>query len=328
MCKVESLPSYYNFFKDLSIFLTEYWTGNYDHSTCSKFPPSYQIFRKNDLILLSILTTFFAVFHLIGCRFFRRFYGTRFPAVSEDYIERSSEISCDAIVRILLIIWSVCILFGRGSECSVLWSHRDIVLHSHLGLMAGREMASIYRLTIALQASSYMWCIIALFINSKRKDFYVLLAHHVITIGLLYIGYTYNQATVGIWIALLHDVVDPFIDVMRVIKFLQLLTMSVFNDMLFVFCLALWIISRLFLFPLTAIHPIVSLSFLTPASYCPYEFIGSVTSLLTALLFLNLIWSIFIARLGFFRLWYGFWTDVTSEGRRERREQLRRKKQI
>ena len=327
MCEVESLPSYYNFFKDVSILLTKYWTGDYDHNTCRQFPPSYEILRKNDFILLSILTTFFGIFHLIGSRYFRRLYSSRFPDVSRDNIERSADISCDCIVRILLIIWSVCILFGGNSECSVLWSHRDIVLHSHMALMTGRPMPSIQRLTIALQASSYTWCIIALFISVKRKDFLVLLAHHIITIGLLYIGYTYNQPDVGIWIALLHDVVDPFIDVMRVIKFLQLLTMSVFNDVLFVFCLALWAGSRLYLFPLTAINPIVTLAFLTPDNYCPYEYIGSVTSFLTALLFLNFIWSIFIARLGFFRLWYGFWTDVTSEGYRERRE-LRRRKQV
>jgi hypothetical protein len=193
--------------------------------------------------------------------------------------------------------------------------------------MAGHPMPSILRFTIALQASSYSWCIIALFIHEKRKDFLVLFAHHIITVGLLYIGYTYNQPHVGIWIALLHDLVDPFIDVMRVIKFLQLLTMSVFNDILYVFCLMLWIGSRLFLFPLTAINPIVILAFLNPPSYCAYEYIGCVTSFLTALLILNIIWTIFIARLGFYRLWCGFWTDVTSEGREERR-QLRRKKQL
>lgn len=327
MCEAEPLPSYYNFFKDLSILLNKYWTGGYDHSNCDKFPPSYERLRKNDLILLSILTTFFGIFHLIGSRFFRQFYSRRFPGVSLNNIQRSAEISCDAVVRMLLIIWSVVLLFGSGSECSVLWSHRDIVLHSHMSLITGHAMPAIFRLTIAMQASSYTWSIIALFINIKRKDFLVLLAHHIITIGLLYIGYTYNQPDVGIWIALLHDVVDPFIDVMRVIKFLQLLTMSVFNDMLYVFCLALWVGSRLYLFPLTAINPIVTLSYLSPASYCPYEYIGSVSSFFAVLLLLNVIWTIFIARLGFFRLWYGFWTDVTSEGRSERRE-LRRKKQL
>lgn len=329
MCDVESLPSYSQFLKDLITLLTQYWTRDYDHTNCDKFAPSYKRIKRPDVILLFILTTFFAVVHLMLRPVFFRVYSRNFPLVPRLNLERCAEISCDCAIRVSLIFLSLVILFGGASKCSILWSNRELVYNWHLGLMTGHQVPFLLRLTMALQASSYIWCMIALFINSKRKDFLVLLAHHVITVGLLFVGYTYRQPVVGVWIALLHDVVDPFIDVMRIVKFLHLLRVSLFNDLLYVFCLALWFLSRLYLFPLTAINPIVILTFLNPIVYCAHEYTGCVTSLLAALLVLNIIWSIFILRLGFFRLWFGFWTDVTSEGRQERREELRRtKKQL
>ena len=326
MCQTDSLPSYGQFFRNLSILLTDYWSGNYDHANCDKFAPSYTRFRWNDVILVSFLTSLFACVHLVGGRLIRWQLSQRFPSVPVASIRRSSEILCDCFVRLALITLSTWVLFGGGLQCSVLWSQRDMVYHSHLALVAGYPMSFLLRLTIALQAASYLWSSVALVVNSARKDAAVLFAHHIITLGLLYIGYTYNQGGVGIWIALLHDVADPFIDVMRVVKSLGLLTMCLFNDLLYVFCLSLWISSRLLLFPLTAIHPIVLLSSLSPSPYCNHEYIGSVSSFLAALLFLNFVWTLFIARLGFFRLRYGLWTDVTSEGRSERREELRRRK--
>lgn len=328
MCEVESFPSYFKFLKDLTILLFQYWTGNYDHTNCNKFAPSYTRIKRADLILLLIVTTFFAALHLIVRPIFLRVYWRNFPHISHLNAHRCAEISCDCIVRLSLIMLSLFVLFSTAAKCSVLWSGRDIVANWHVGLMTGQQVPFLLRLTLALQAGSYIWATISLFIGSKRKDFMVLLAHHVVTVGLLFIGYTYMQPVIGVWIALLHDVVDPFIDVMRIVKCLHLLRVSLFNDLLYVFCLILWVGSRLYLFPLTAINPIVVLSFLNPTGWCAHEYIGSVTSLLTVLLFLNFVWSVFILRLGFFRLWYGIWTDVTVEGRQERRHELRRRKQL
>lgn len=77
------------------------------------------------------------------------------------------------------------------------------------------RLRSIY----LMEMSYYTYGIFALFFwEARRKDHLVMLAHHVVTLGLIAFSFWYNFLRVGVLIMLLHDVCDVPMEFAKVIR--------------------------------------------------------------------------------------------------------------
>ena len=74
-----------------------------------------------------------------------------------------------------------------------------------------------------LQAAVWIaTCFSHVCLEVRRRDFAMMLAHHVVTIGLVWLSYTLNFVAVGVVIMFIHDASDVFIDLMKLSNYLQL----------------------------------------------------------------------------------------------------------
>lgn len=97
-------------------------------------------------------------------------------------------------------------------------------------------------------AGFYMYSIFALiFWETRRSDFGVSMAHHVATVLLIVLSYTFRFARVGSVVLALHDASDVFLEVAKMSKYCSCEKMASFSFIIFVLT---WTILRLIYYPL------------------------------------------------------------------------------
>jgi len=64
-----------------------------------------------------------------------------------------------------------------------------------------------------LELSFYWSLMVTQFSDNKRKDFWQMFLHHLITICLLGFSWTCNFTRLGVIVAVLHDAADPLMEV-------------------------------------------------------------------------------------------------------------------
>jgi len=63
----------------------------------------------------------------------------------------------------------------------------------------------------------YVSLLLSLFMDTKRKDFYQMIVHHLVTLTLTCMSWTLNLARIGALILCLHDVCDIVMEVSNVV---------------------------------------------------------------------------------------------------------------
>jgi ceramide synthetase len=104
-----------------------------------------------------------------------------------------------------------------------------------------------FRIYYIFEVSFYIHqAIILFFFDYKRKDYYELVTHHLVTIALIGISFILRHFRIGLVILLIHDASDIFLYLAKIFHYLQRVkhTDLTFGTFAFVF-----LITRLFLFP-------------------------------------------------------------------------------
>jgi len=110
------------------------------------------------------------------------------------------------------------------------------------------QLTSFYMLQLGL------WCQCGLnhrFYDSRHKDYFVMSAHHVATVGLVLISWLSGALRVGLLVLLIHDSQDIFADLVKMFNYLGYDGKECFfaTELMFVTNLITWFYARLYLFP-------------------------------------------------------------------------------
>eukprot|EP00898_Chlorokybus_atmophyticus_P002454 jgi/Chlat1/3209/Chrsp22S03493 len=133
------------------------------------------------------------------------------------------------------------------------------------------------------------------FVEDKKKDYWVMITHHVVTFGLLSYSYLEGLFRIGSMVILLHDTCDVFLGAAKLANLAKWETLV---QGLFGVFLASWILLRLIYFPFwilwsTSIQSVEMLHLTKPYPRQYYEF----NVMLSVLMVLNLYWFYLIMRM-------------------------------
>lgn len=126
--------------------------------------------------------------------------------------------------------------------------------------------------------------------DNKRKDFWQMFVHHVLTLTLIALSWICNLHRIGSLVLLVHDCADIFLEAAKSLKYANLQKAC---DIIFGIFTVTWVITRLMLYP----RIIYSSSVEAPQILPMYPVYYIFNSLLMALLVLHLIWSYMILQI-------------------------------
>lgn len=133
---------------------------------------------------------------------------------------------------------------------------------------------------------AFYWSLtLSQFVDNKRKDFWQMFVHHVLTLMLISLSWVCNIHRVGSLILLVHDCADVLVEAAKSLKYAKL--QKACDIMFGLFTLA-WIVTRLMMFP----RIIYACLFQTLQPFYPVYFFFN--SLLVILLMLHFIWTYMI----------------------------------
>ncbi|CAL8101353.1 unnamed protein product [Calicophoron daubneyi] len=164
------------------------------------------------------------------------------------------------------------------------------VRHALIGYPAffmPREIYWYYMIELGYYLSEMGW----IFYGVRRKDFRVMLYHHMATVGLLWISYMVNQHRIGAIVLVTHDVADCFMESAKLSKYIK---KERATTIFYIIFSVVWIITRLIYFPFWVIYTIVTL---TPVIYGIYPTLLIFIGLLSLLQLMHIYWSYLIAKI-------------------------------
>jgi ceramide synthetase len=93
-------------------------------------------------------------------------------------------------------------------------------------------------------------------IDERKKDYLVMMAHHVVTIALILGSAWCNHMGIGLMVLWIHDVSDIFVDGLKMINYLGLDGPNGFFivETSYLTCLGVWIYARLWVYPTAVLH--------------------------------------------------------------------------
>ena len=308
-CDWKAVASHYDFLVDMYSMATDLLMDRYS-THCSTHKPWFMRLSLLDYSLFFVFTSFLAIFYTKGRVFIYSKLSKSFDC-NEGNLKRAAQVTCQFIVRCLSMIWTSVVIFYLPS-CSVLknpsssWQFLDAKEHP-------LRMTPVY----CFAASMYLWHLISItFIDEKRKDFRILLVHHIVTLLAILISYTIKFYDMGLLIYFLHDFNDPFLEVGKVIHYLKVdkngylnRTYSIAGDIVFAMFALSWIPTRLYLYPLRGINALIAV----PRDSCDFITIAFGTFLLFILYVLNFLWFIMLSKAVVNRIISGGFTDETMD---------------
>ncbi|XP_077457407.1 ceramide synthase 5-like [Stigmatopora argus] len=129
------------------------------------------------------------------------------------------------------------------------------------------------------------------FIDVKRKDFFIMLVHHLATIVLITFSYANNMLRAGTLVMCVHDASDIFLEAAKLSNYAKYQRLC---DGLFVMFSISFFIARLVIFPFWIIHSVLIESWEISG---PYQAWWLLNGLLFVLQTLHIIWFYLIARI-------------------------------
>ncbi|CAF3032443.1 unnamed protein product [Rotaria socialis] len=157
------------------------------------------------------------------------------------------------------------------------------------------------RLMYFVQCGFYLHSIYAtLYMDYKRKDFYVMLLHHVVTMTLIFVSYATRYHKIGLLVLFVHDITDIWLELTKFLHYLgsrqngreypMWETAASCCFIVFTFC---WFLFRLYWYPMKVLYTTG-----VTTAYRAYDkgcgLYGFFNGLLWILLGLNIYWLFFI----------------------------------
>lgn len=103
------------------------------------------------------------------------------------------------------------------------------------------QMSMSFKLYYLIQTASWFEQLIVLQLEEKRKDYYQMFAHHIVTCLLCTGSYAYYLTKIGHIFLLQMDIVDIFLSTAKILKYSGFQTIC---DILFIVFMLLWIVLR------------------------------------------------------------------------------------
>lgn len=158
-----------------------------------------------------------------------------------------------------------------------------------------------------IELGFYVSLLVTQFVDVKRKDFWQMFVHHIVTILLLSLSWACNFHRIGALVLAIHDVADVPLEAAKLAKYSKNQRLA---DLLFAIFTLTWIYSRCYLLPTRVIyytsHKALSIIPIFPAYYI-------FNGLLCILQILHLAWTWLIMRMVFFALQNDGMRDLRSD---------------
>jgi len=97
-----------------------------------------------------------------------------------------------------------------------------------------------------IELGFYYSLIVSQFFDVKRKDFWQMFTHHIVTVLLMSYSYLANYTRMGSLIVVLHDGVDFWLELAKIAKYAKLQRIC---DSAFIIFALVWFVTRLVIFP-------------------------------------------------------------------------------
>ncbi|CAG9830433.1 unnamed protein product [Diabrotica balteata] len=89
------------------------------------------------------------------------------------------------------------------------------------------------------------------FVRVRRKDFMIMLIHHICLMGIVAVVWYYGLYAIGVLDMFLHDFADIFMELAKCVKYLKF---TVITNVLFALFVVSWIVTRMYLFPMYVVR--------------------------------------------------------------------------
>ena len=99
-------------------------------------------------------------------------------------------------------------------------------------------------------------CFVHRFLDERRKDYFVMYVHHIVTIALVAGSWAARYLRIGLLVMWVHDVSDVFIDVLKMVNYLKLEGMKgcFGSEIAYVATMVSWAYWRLYQFPFVVLR--------------------------------------------------------------------------
>lgn len=138
----------------------------------------------------------------------------------------------------------------------------------------------------------YWSLIVTQFFDVKRKDFWQMFLHHILTLILLSLSWVCNLHRVGSLVLAVHDCADIFLEAAKITKYANYQKLC---DAIFALLTIVWIVTRLGFYPRIIYSSSVEAPQILPMFPAYYIF----NSLLIMLLLLHILWTYMILKIAY-----------------------------
>ncbi|XP_033112360.1 ceramide synthase 1-like [Anneissia japonica] len=184
----------------------------------------------------------------------------------------------------------------------IIFGHHEHIFRDPVSCFTGWQASMAVpigiRLVYGLQASFYVHSVFAtLYMDTWRKDSYIMLIHHFLTLSLVGFSYASRYHNIGLLVFFLHDITDVFLENSKLLIYFKIRRGKKYpiNDQLanvgFAGFSLSWFVCRLYWFPLKALW---SASKVTDFDDRRMPFVLLLNSMLWVLLVMNIWWFTFI----------------------------------
>lgn len=138
---------------------------------------------------------------------------------------------------------------------------------------------------------SFYWSlIVSQFFDIKRKDFWQMFVHHIVTLLLMALSWVCNLHRVGSLVLVIHDCADIFLEAAKITKYANYQKLC---DAIFAIFTVIWIVTRLGFYPRIIYSSSIEAPRILPMFPAYYIF----NSLLIMLLCLHFVWTYMILKI-------------------------------
>lgn len=237
------------------------------------------------------------------------------PVTRQDVLDlekkyrRMAECSARSIYYTLSFIWGIVLLFSQPQYQDLTDCWRNWPFHPVPEIVAWYYM---------IQGGFYLSLIFGiLFLDPPRSDFKEMLCHHIMTYLLIYISWTMNMVRVGHIILILHDSVDIFIDLAKVLRYDN---RKMALNVCFVTILLIWTTTRVIYYPFWVLRSIwFDAPALIQSDYSWLDIFQKpfaprfIMALLSLLQLLNFFWTYILYQILYESIFDGVLDDVRED---------------
>jgi len=218
------------------------------------------------VFLLAVLAAFAFVrvckagAHLFGAWFSKRLTGD--PLADARTMRKFVDQSWQLVLHVAMTALELYILKVDGGGKPWLDDYTSFWLPANdiFDVYSRAEGTAVHVLYLTQAAAWFATCTVHIRFEERRRDYVMMLAHHVVTIALVWLSYTFNFVRLGVAIMYVHDATDIFIDLLKLTNYLQLEgpRRLFLVELTYVTNLATWAYWRLYVLPVHIVwHGIV-----------------------------------------------------------------------